>query len=181
MQLLKRVLTAVVLIPIVLLLVLRAPIPLLALVAAIIALLAVYEFLKLAESYAVRPFYWPTYIFIGVFFLLLAIGSDNAKPVLSTGVFIYGIGFAASFRRIRIPGRGDEPCGLEHVLSCSSRFGLWILLRGPAAGISGAIARTVVRRFLAFVLAAHRVGRGYLCLLCGTIAGPSSDVAAHQS
>lgn len=97
MQLLKRILTAVVLIPIVLLLVLRAPIALLALVAAVIALLAVYEFLKLAESYAIRPFYWPTYIFIGAFFLLLALGSSSGKPVISTGVFIYGVGFAAAF------------------------------------------------------------------------------------
>ena len=44
MQLLKRVLTAVVLIPIVLLLVLRAPIPLVAIVSGLVALLAVLTF-----------------------------------------------------------------------------------------------------------------------------------------
>ena len=50
MQLLKRILTAVVLIPIVLLLVLRAPVPVVALVAALVALLAVQELLKIVGS-----------------------------------------------------------------------------------------------------------------------------------
>ncbi len=56
MQLLKRILTAVVLIPIVLLLVLRAPVPVVALVAALVALLAVQELLKISEAYGIRPF-----------------------------------------------------------------------------------------------------------------------------
>lgn len=73
MQLLKRVLTAVVLIPIVLLLILSAPITVLALVAGLVALLAVSELLKLAESYSVKPFYLPTYAFVAAFFIFLAI------------------------------------------------------------------------------------------------------------
>ncbi len=97
MYLLKRVLTAVVLIPIVLLLVLRAPIPVLAIVAALVALLAAHELLKLAEAYAIRPFYWPTYIFVTAFFVLLALGSASEKPVISAAGFIYGTGFAAAF------------------------------------------------------------------------------------
>lgn len=95
MHLLKRVLTAVVLIPIVLVIVLRAPIAVLALVTALIALLAVQEFLKLAEAYGIRPFHWPTYIFVGVFFVFLAIGSGN-KPLLSTAIFVYTVGLAAA-------------------------------------------------------------------------------------
>jgi phosphatidate cytidylyltransferase len=63
LHLLKRILTAVVLIPIVLVLVLRAPVPALALVAALVALLAVQELLKLAEAYGIRPFHWPTCFF----------------------------------------------------------------------------------------------------------------------
>ncbi len=97
MHLLKRILTAVVLIPIVLLLVLRAPIPLVAIVSGIVALLAVRELLKLAEAYAIKPFHWPTYIFVATFFLLLALGSANEKPVTSAASFIYGTGFAAAF------------------------------------------------------------------------------------
>ena len=52
---LKRIATAVVLIPIVMLLVLRAPVPVLAVVAAAVALITVQEFLKLTEGYGVQP------------------------------------------------------------------------------------------------------------------------------
>ena len=96
MQLLKRILTAVVLIPIVLGLVLRAPIPVLALVAALVALLAVQELLKLSEAYGIRPLRWPTYVFVGIFFLFLATNPGNDKPLLSTAIFIYSAGFAAA-------------------------------------------------------------------------------------
>ncbi|MGH9513231.1 MAG: phosphatidate cytidylyltransferase [Terriglobales bacterium] len=96
MQLLKRVLAAVVLIPVVLLLVLRAPIPVLAIVTGLIALLAVQELLKLAEAYAIAPFHLPTYIFVAAFFLLLAVASGSDKPLLSTAAFVYGSGFAAA-------------------------------------------------------------------------------------
>ncbi len=87
MELLKRVLTAIVLIPTVLILVLRAPAPLLALVTAVVALLAIHELLKLAEAYGFHPFRWPTYIFVGLFFLVIAIPS--ATPLLSTSGFTY--------------------------------------------------------------------------------------------
>jgi len=95
LNLLKRVLTAVVLIPIVLLIVLRAPVPVLALVAALVALLAIQELLKLSEAYQFRPFRWPTYIFVGLFFLFMAV-SPPSKPLLDTAIFIATIGFAAA-------------------------------------------------------------------------------------
>ena len=88
MELLKRVLTAVVLIPIVLLLVLRTPVPVLAFVAATVTLLAIHELLKLAEGYNIRPLYVPTYIFAGLFFLLIAI-SPGQTPALSTSGFAF--------------------------------------------------------------------------------------------
>ncbi len=96
MQLLKRVLTAVVLIPIVLVLILRAPIPVLALIAALVALLSTQELLKLAEGYGIRPMLWPTHIFIALFFIGLAIPTGDNKPLLSAAVFIYSAGFAAA-------------------------------------------------------------------------------------
>ena len=96
MQLLKRILTAVVLIPIVLALVLRAPVPAVALVAALVALLAVQELLKISEAYKVRPFHWPTYIFVGLFFLFLAVNSGQATPLLSTAMFAGSVGFVAA-------------------------------------------------------------------------------------
>jgi phosphatidate cytidylyltransferase len=94
--LLKRIATAAVLIPIVLALILRAPVPVLAVVAAVVALLTIHEFLKLTESYGVQPLRLPTYIFVGIFFLLLALNVGNEKPLLSTAIFVYCLGFAAA-------------------------------------------------------------------------------------
>ncbi|HUJ96394.1 MAG TPA: phosphatidate cytidylyltransferase [Terriglobales bacterium] len=97
MNLLKRVATAIVLIPVVLLLVLRAPVPVLATVSAVVALLAVRELLQLAERYGIRPLVWPTYLFVVLFFLPLAANLGNGKPLLATGIFVYCVGFAAAF------------------------------------------------------------------------------------
>lgn len=93
---LKRIATAVVLIPIVLVLVLRAPVPLVAVTTAAIALLTIHEFLKLTESYGVKPLRLPTYIFAGLFFILLAANAGNEKPLLSTAIFVYALGFSAA-------------------------------------------------------------------------------------
>ena len=94
--LLKRIATAVVLIPVVLLLVLRASVPVLAIVAGAVALLTILEFLKLTESYGVQPIRWPTYIFVALLFVLLSLNTGNNKPLLSTAIFVYALGFAAA-------------------------------------------------------------------------------------
>ena len=96
LNLLKRVGTAVVLIPIVLTLVLRAPVPMLAIVAAIVVLLATHEFLKLSEAYDVRPIRKPTFVYIALFFTFLAINPGHDKPLLSTAIMLYCSGFAAA-------------------------------------------------------------------------------------
>jgi len=57
----KRVLTAAVLIPIVLLLVFRAPLWLFALAVALIIVLALHEYLGIAEAAGIKPFKWLTY------------------------------------------------------------------------------------------------------------------------
>ena len=88
MELIKRVLTAVVLIPIVLIVVLRAPVAVLAVFAGAIALLAIHELLKLSEGYGIRPLYLPTYIFVGAFFILMAV-HPGVTDLLSTGTFVY--------------------------------------------------------------------------------------------
>jgi phosphatidate cytidylyltransferase len=93
---LKRIATAVVLIPIVLLLVLRAPVPLLAVVSAAIALVTIQEFLKLSEAYGVQPPRWPTYIFVGLFFLLLAVSASGETPQLSAIQFTLVAAFACA-------------------------------------------------------------------------------------
>jgi len=71
-------------------------VPVVAVITAIVAMVTIHEFLKLTESYGVQPFRWPTYIFAGVFFLLLALNVGNEKPLLSTAIFVYSLGFAAT-------------------------------------------------------------------------------------
>jgi phosphatidate cytidylyltransferase len=87
LELLKRVLTAVVLIPIVLLLILRAPAPVLAFVAGAAALAAIHELLKLSEAYAIQPLRIPTYVFSALFFV--AIATHPGTTDLSTSTFTY--------------------------------------------------------------------------------------------
>jgi phosphatidate cytidylyltransferase len=94
--LLKRIATAVVLIPVVLLLVLRAPVPVVALVTAAIALITVQEFLKLTESYGVEPLRLPTYIFVGLFFLFLAASAAGDAPQPSALKFLLEAAFACA-------------------------------------------------------------------------------------
>jgi phosphatidate cytidylyltransferase len=88
--------TAVVLIPIVLALILRAPVSVLAVVAGIVALLTIHEFLKLTESYGVRPMVWPSHLVAGLFFITLAVSAGGETPLLSTGKFLITLGFAAA-------------------------------------------------------------------------------------
>ncbi len=85
-----------VLIPIVLLLVLRAPVPLVALVTAAVALVTVQEFLKLIENFGVEPLRLPTYLVVGMFFLLLVFNVGQEKPLLSTDIFGIVAAFAAT-------------------------------------------------------------------------------------
>lgn len=110
MELLKRVLTAVVLIPIVLVIVLRAPVPVLAFVGGVIALLAIRELLKLSEAYGIQPLRIPTYLYCGLFFLLIALHL-GVTDLLSTAGFAY-FGFAAAvlapFIFLSITMRGSE-------------------------------------------------------------------------
>ena len=93
---LKRIATAVVLIPIVMLLVLRAPVPVVAAVAAAVALVTVQEFLKLTERYGVQPLRLPTYIFAGLLFLALAASAVGETPQVSALKFVLGLGFACA-------------------------------------------------------------------------------------
>ncbi|MGA2356412.1 MAG: phosphatidate cytidylyltransferase [Terriglobales bacterium] len=92
----KRIATAVVLIPLVLLLVLKAPLYVLALVAGAVALLAIAEFLKLATHYALLPLSLATYIFVGLFFAFVIVATTNRTPLVETTAILYGLAIAAS-------------------------------------------------------------------------------------
>jgi phosphatidate cytidylyltransferase len=95
LHLLKRIVTAVVLIPIVLVLVLRVHIIALELVAAVVALLSVHELLKLSEGYGIKPFRWQTFVFIAAVFVILAVNSAGQTPLLSTASLVAVSIFAA--------------------------------------------------------------------------------------
>lgn len=121
---LKRIATAVVLIPIVLVLILRAPVPVLAVVAGIVALLTIHEFLKLTEAYGVQPLTWPTYLFTGLLFLILAVSTGGETPLLSTGKFLVAMGFTAAIAPFIFLTRAmrDEPLRAGYPAAAASVF-----------------------------------------------------------
>jgi len=143
--LLKRIATAVVLIPIVLALILRAPVPVLAAVAAIVALLTIVEFLNLTESYGVQPLRLPTYLFTGSFFLVLAVSASGETPLPSTGKFLVALAFAAaiapflalSILMLRADLRSGYPAAAASVFAftyIALPMGMLVQLREQAAG-----------------------------------------------
>ena len=92
----KRIATAVVLIPIVLLLVLKAPLYVLTFVSATVALLAVAEFLKLVTHYAVQPMAAATHTFVALFFVFIIFASSNRTPLVETTAMLYGIAISTA-------------------------------------------------------------------------------------
>jgi phosphatidate cytidylyltransferase len=129
--LLKRIATAVVLIPIVMLLVLRAPMPVLTVFAAAVALVTVQEFLKLTEFYGVEPLRWPTYIFVGLLFLLLAWTTAGETPQLSALKFVLASGFAcaiAPFVFLTITMRRAQTSGAYPAAAASAFAFVYIAL-----------------------------------------------------
>jgi len=90
----KRVLTAVVLIPFVLLAVLRAPAPLFAFLVAVVALLTASEFLQITTHYQLQPFPRTTYVLIVLLFVGVALQSSKT-PLVSVATMMYAVGFAA--------------------------------------------------------------------------------------
>jgi phosphatidate cytidylyltransferase len=92
----KRIATAVVLIPLVLLLVLKAPLYVLSMVAGGVALLAIAEFLKLVTHYAIQPLAQATYGFVALFFVFVVLASTNRTPLVETTAILYGIALAAT-------------------------------------------------------------------------------------
>ena len=93
---LTRIATAVVLIPIVLLLVLKAPAYLLVIVCAAVALLAIAEFLKLTTPYGVQPLSQLTYAYVALFFVFVIVVTSNRTPLIETTSAIYGIALATA-------------------------------------------------------------------------------------
>jgi phosphatidate cytidylyltransferase len=92
----KRIVTAAVLIPLVLLLVLKAPLYAVALVAGAVALVTMAEFLKLVQHYAIQPLSLETYIFVVLFFVFVIVASTNRTPLVEATAILYGTAAAAA-------------------------------------------------------------------------------------
>jgi len=92
----KRIATAVILIPLVLLLVLKAPPYVLAIVAGAVAMLAIAEFLKLVTHYGVQPLGPATYAFVALFFAFVIVASANRTPLVETTAMLYGLALATA-------------------------------------------------------------------------------------
>jgi len=92
----KRIATALVLIPVVLLLILKAPAYVLVVVSAAVALLAIAEFLKLTTHYQVQPLGTLTYVYGALFFIFVVIVTSGRTPLVETTATIYGITLAAA-------------------------------------------------------------------------------------
>ncbi|MGA2002423.1 MAG: phosphatidate cytidylyltransferase [Terriglobales bacterium] len=92
----KRIATAVVLIPLVLLLVLKAPSYILVVVSGAVALLAIAEFLKLTTHYGVQPLSQLTYAYVALFFAFVIAATANGTPLMEAAAMLYGIVLAAA-------------------------------------------------------------------------------------
>jgi phosphatidate cytidylyltransferase len=91
-----RIATALVLIPLVLLLVLKAPIYLLVIVSGGVAFLAIAEFLKLVTNFGIQPLSQLTYAFVAIFFVFVIVASNNATPLMEATAVVYGIALASA-------------------------------------------------------------------------------------
>jgi phosphatidate cytidylyltransferase len=90
----KRVMTAAVLIPAVLLLIYRAPGWAVAAAAGVVALLATEEYMRLLASAQEKPFRWPMLGLTGTLFLLLALWRSTGETALmgmAATVLVFGV------------------------------------------------------------------------------------------
>jgi phosphatidate cytidylyltransferase len=123
----KRVLTAVVLVPFVLLLVFRAPLWLFALAVAGIIVLALHEYLNIAKAVKLKPFFILTYIMALLPFVLHRGWFEPLNPNVEFSLFfLYGwqdvLMIAAVVFGIPLVFRKDLRMGLAS--SATSVFGL---------------------------------------------------------
>jgi phosphatidate cytidylyltransferase len=84
----KRILTAAILIPLVLLAVLRAPLWLFLLITVVVALSAVLEYLAITSAYGFEPFRLLTYIFTSALFVVFYYAQGHRGGTLLAGILL---------------------------------------------------------------------------------------------
>ncbi len=102
----KRILTAAILIPLVLLAVLRAPLWLFLLITVIVALTAVMEYLAITDSYGFEPFRLLTYIFTAALIVVYHYAQSYVGVALLAGILLLFL-FAPFLLMIASMGRED--------------------------------------------------------------------------
>jgi phosphatidate cytidylyltransferase len=107
----KRIVTAAILIPLVLLAVLRAPLWLFLLITAVVALAAVVEYLSIAEAYGFEPFRLLTYIFTASLFVVFYYAQGHSGGILMAGIMLLFL-FAPFLLMIASMGREDLKAAL---------------------------------------------------------------------
>ena len=120
----KRVATAAVLIPIVLLLVLRAPLPLLAAVVAVVAILALREYAELVRHYNIQPYCRILYVIAALAFAAIA-AQTGSNYLIATSQMLFVIAVAvvaASFFFLALAMR-REPLATGFPAAASAAFG----------------------------------------------------------
>ncbi|HEU5337497.1 MAG TPA: phosphatidate cytidylyltransferase [Terriglobales bacterium] len=166
----KRIATAAVLIPVVLLIVLRAPVPLLSAVVALVALLAAHEFLQLCRHYRVQPLWKPTYVYVALLFLFLALNGISGKPLIATASFMYGMGFSAALAPfvflVIAMARSDFAASLPAAAASAFAFGYVALPLGFLVQLRQQWAGAILLVYVLLVVwagdtAAYFVGRTF--------------------
>ena len=145
----KRVLTAAVLIPIVLLLVFRAPLWLVAVAVAAIIVLTLHEYLSIAEAAGIKPFKWLTYVASLTPFLLLWITGWPSEHTFAK----VGFGLALSLQWTMLLLAGAVIFGIPLVFRQDLRGGL----AASAASLFGVVYIAVSLSLLVALRADHRI------------------------
>lgn len=102
----KRILTAAILIPLVLLAVFRAPMWLFLLITLVVALAAVFEYLGIAASYGFEPFRLLTYIYTSALFVIFYYAQGFGGGALLAGILLLFL-FAPFLLMTATMGRDD--------------------------------------------------------------------------
>jgi phosphatidate cytidylyltransferase len=164
----KRIATAVVLIPLVLLLVLKAPVYLLAIVAGAVALMAIAEFLKLTTHYAVQPLTPATYAFVALFFIFVIVASTNRTPLVETAATLYGLALASALAPF-----------VFLTLAMGARRADFQLARGYPAAAASSFAFAYIAIPMALLVEIRRQPAGAIWTIYALLAVWAGDIFAY--
>jgi phosphatidate cytidylyltransferase len=102
----KRIVTAAILIPLVLLAVFRAPLWLFLLITVLVAMAAVFEYLSIADGYGFEPFRLLTYLYTAALFVIYYYAQGFGGGALLAGILLLLL-FAPFLLMIAAMGRED--------------------------------------------------------------------------